>query len=46
MKSTNEIKPPLRYVLGILTGIFSGILFTALTMGVLKLGDLIVGLIK
>jgi hypothetical protein len=43
MKSTNELPSPIRYLLGILTGILSGIGFLALTSGALKVGEYIVG---
>ncbi|MCX6645628.1 MAG: hypothetical protein NTY09_04625 [bacterium] len=45
MKSTNELPSPLRYILGILAGIISGITFLALVSGALKLGEIITSLL-
>lgn len=46
MKSTKELASPVRYILGILSGIVSGIGFLALTTGALKLGEIIIVLIE
>ena len=46
MKSTNELAPPIRYILGILAGIVSGVGFLALTTGALKLGEIIISLFE